>query len=102
MVLSNAQLGKIEETPSARRLPWDERVRPSFPRRQRAWSLSAPLDSTSIALYDRMRHTFEYSTYGHKGNIRGDHIHEPFTTLKEVLLQLPQPVSFDIELSKRI
>ncbi|OXV07336.1 hypothetical protein Egran_04899, partial [Elaphomyces granulatus] len=98
MILSNAQLGKIEETPSARRLPWDERDRPSFPRRRRAWSLCAPPDSASIALCDRMRHTSEYSTYGLKGNMRGDHIHEPFATLKEVLLQLPQTVSFDIEL----
>lgn len=46
-----------------------------------------------------MRHTFDYHDHGFKPNVRGKHIHAPFVTLKELLLELPPGVPFDVELS---
>jgi glycerophosphodiester phosphodiesterase len=37
---------------------------------------------------------------GFKGNIRGEHIEAPFTTLEEMLRTLPPSLGVDIELSK--
>jgi hypothetical protein len=46
-----------------------------------------------------MKHTYDFRLKGFKGNIRGDHIHAPFTTLEEMLLTLPEALGIDIELS---
>lgn len=49
-----------------------------------------------------MQHTLEFQLKGFKGNTRGDYIHEPFTTLAEMLGELPVSIAFDIELSKSL
>ena len=48
-----------------------------------------------------MRHTFDYHDHGFKPNVRGEHIHAPFVTLKELLLELPTNITFDVELSEQ-
>ena len=48
-----------------------------------------------------MHHTFDYHDHGFKPNVRSKHIHGPFVTLRELLLQLPANIVFDIELSKQ-
>jgi glycerophosphodiester phosphodiesterase len=103
MAISDAQLGDGAAPPSSLlppRLPWDEAARPRPQQRRRAGSLHAPRDGVSRALVDRMRHTFDYHDHGFKPNIRGKHIHAPFVTLKQLLLELPADVPFDVELSE--
>ena len=68
--------------------------------RQRSQSLSAAENCYSRDLTARMEITYEFKVKGFKGNIRGEHIHGPFTTLEEMLQKLPQTVAFDIELSE--
>ncbi|KAG9231851.1 Glycerophosphoryl diester phosphodiesterase family-domain-containing protein [Amylocarpus encephaloides] len=46
----------------------------------------------------RMRKTHEYRLKGFKGNTRGDHIHNPFTTLEELLKSIPENVGIYMEL----
>src|ERR1043166_7895754 len=99
MAISQAQSSEMDLLPLAPRLPWDERARPRPSLSRRARSIGASRNSGTVAICDRMEHTFEYSTYGFKSNLRGEHIHESFTTLQEVLQKLPQTVPFDIELS---
>ncbi|KAJ3557547.1 hypothetical protein NPX13_g9904 [Xylaria arbuscula] len=99
MALSQAQTTVWEEEElRAARFSWDERDRPRLTQRRRSRSLSASQDHRANALLERMQHTFEYSTYGSKPNIRGSHIHEPFVTLRQLLEQLPESVNFGIEL----
>ncbi|KAI1386842.1 uncharacterized protein F4822DRAFT_411372 [Hypoxylon trugodes] len=96
MVLSDAQAAQYNDPP--RRLPWDERDRPHTPQRRRAQSLSAPPEAGTQALFERIKHTFEFSNSGMKGNTRWDHIHSSFLTLKQMLTEIPESVPFDIEL----
>lgn len=51
---------------------------------------------------ERMKHTVEYARNHNKGNIRGDCIHDAFTTLHELFKKFPENVNFDIELSKLV
>lgn len=100
MAISDAQSGS-QESPSPERLPWDERARPTIRRPRRARSLCSPADTATAALLNGMRHTFEGAAGGFvKPNTRGKHIHEPFTTLKEMFESLPESVGFDMEISK--
>lgn len=50
---------------------------------------------------ERMKHTVEYARNHNKGNIRGECIHDAFTTLRELFQKFPDQVHFDIELSKQ-
>lgn len=71
-------------------------------RRGRTRSLGEAPDHHGRALTERLRHTVEYARGHNKGNIRGDCIHDSFTTLRELFEKLPEAVSFDIEMSKYI
>ncbi|KAH8728317.1 Glycerophosphoryl diester phosphodiesterase family-domain-containing protein [Phaeosphaeriaceae sp. PMI808] len=46
----------------------------------------------------RIQQTYEFRLKGFKGNVRGMHIHDSFTTLEELLRTLPEEVAIDIEL----
>lgn len=46
-----------------------------------------------------MKHTVYFSNNGYKPNTRGDFIQIPLATLEEALLNVPEEVGFDIELS---
>jgi len=67
--------------------------------RKRAQSFDIAEDCRIKGLMDRIQHTYEYKLKGFKGNMRGSHIHGPFTTLHELLTTLPEDVAIDIELS---
>ncbi len=67
--------------------------------RSRAHSLDQTTNLRSRSLFERMKHTYEFNLKGFKGNIRGEHIHAPFTTLEEMLRTLPKELGIDIELS---
>ncbi|KAF4634867.1 hypothetical protein G7Y89_g3244 [Cudoniella acicularis] len=66
--------------------------------RSRSRSLDLATDLKSQSLLERMKHTHEFRLKGFKGNIRGEHIHGPFTTLEEMLRTLPKSLGIDIEL----
>lgn len=74
-------------------------------RRQRSLSLSVYEDSRAKDLAERMKHTFEFKLQKSKGskqvkgNTRSDYIQASFMTLEELLIQLPESVNFDIEIS---
>jgi glycerophosphodiester phosphodiesterase len=74
----------------------------SMTSRKRAHSFDIAEDCRVKGLLDRIQHTHEYKWKGFKGNMRGSHIHGPFTTLHELLTTLPEDVAIDIELSKWI
>lgn len=67
--------------------------------RSRAHSFDHAANLSSRSLLERMKHTYEFKQKGFKGNIRGEHIHAPFTTLEEMLRTLPEVLGIDIELS---
>jgi glycerophosphodiester phosphodiesterase len=71
-------------------------------RRTRSLSLNAYEDSRTTDFNERMKHTFEFKLKGFKGNTTGDYIHESFITLKELLEKLPEPIAFNIEISKSL
>src|SRR5277367_3390417 len=68
--------------------------------RVRSSSFNASDESLAKAFRDRIKHTWDFKNTGYKGNTRGDYIHQPFTTLVEVLQKLPSSMPLDIELSK--
>ncbi|KAI9772905.1 MAG: Glycerophosphocholine phosphodiesterase [Geoglossum simile] len=67
-------------------------------RKSRSRSLNSFDDGRTQDFVDRMKQTFEFKLKGFKGNTRGDHIHESFTTLEEMLQVIPETVGIDIEL----
>ncbi|KAH8198616.1 hypothetical protein TruAng_007206 [Truncatella angustata] len=97
MAISESQTNDHHDTPRGR-LPWDERARPSAPPRRDSKSLCAHPDHSRRAMTERMKHTVEYARNHNKGNIRGDCIHDAFTTLRELFKKFPEDVNFDIEL----
>lgn len=50
-------------------------------------------------MLERIKHTHKFKVKGFKGNIRGEQIHAPFTTLEAMLRILPEELGIDIELS---
>ncbi|CAG8948986.1 hypothetical protein HYFRA_00002114 [Hymenoscyphus fraxineus] len=72
-------------------------VKPNLPR-PRSKSLELLEDSKIRDFVDRMRETHHFKKKGFKGNIRGEQIHGPFTTLEEVLVKIPENIGIDIEL----
>ncbi|EEP82153.1 predicted protein [Uncinocarpus reesii 1704] len=96
MAISDAQSASQLPTTASSRLPWDERDRPRVLPSPRRSSLCAPLDSATKALVSQMEHTLNYPNY--KANLRNYSIHEPFVTLEQLFHNLPEEVSFDIEL----
>lgn len=69
-------------------------------KRVRSRSFNKSDESRTKAFRDRIKHTWDFQSTGYKGNTRGDYIHQPFTTLAEVLQRLPPSMPLDIELSK--
>lgn len=69
-------------------------------KRVRSSSFNASDESRTKAFRDRIKHTWDFQNMGYKGNTRGDYIHQPFTTLAEVLQMLPPSMPLDIEFSK--
>jgi glycerophosphodiester phosphodiesterase len=63
------------------------------PRRSRSLTFAEVADEQD----DRIKYTRNYKIGKHKGNQRGTSIHGPFTTLEQVLKQVPVNVGFNIE-----
>ncbi|KAF3017163.1 Glycerophosphocholine phosphodiesterase [Neopestalotiopsis sp. 37M] len=97
MAISESQSNSTHDHPRGR-LPWDERARPSELHRRHSRSLCAHPDHPRKAMAERMKHTVEYARNHNKGNIRGECIHDAFTTLRELFQKFPDEVHFDIEL----
>lgn len=68
-------------------------------KKSRSHSLDLLENCRTQDFLDRMRRTYEFGLKGFKGNVRGSHIHSPFTTLEELLRSVPESVGIDIELS---
>lgn len=64
--------------------------------RQRSLSMGHNLPEFDMA--ERMKHTRDFKEKGYKANSRGNFIQAPFTTLQEMLVTLPEHVSFNIEM----
>jgi len=74
--------------------PWVSKVNGvRTPRRSRSLTFAEVTDEPS----DRMKYTRNYKIGKHKGNQRGTSIQGPFTTLEQVLKQVPVNVGFNIE-----
>jgi len=68
-------------------------------KRKRSRSVGGHFEAGAIQIRDRMKHTADYELKGFKPNTRGDFIQDSFATLKELLIQVPEHVGFDIEIS---
>jgi glycerophosphodiester phosphodiesterase len=62
--------------------------------------LGAHPDHLRKAMAERMKHTVEFARNHNKGNIRGECIHDAFTTLRGLFEKFSDEVKFDIELSR--
>lgn len=67
--------------------------------RPRSRSLGRHFDAGAIQVRDRMKHTVDFGQKGFKSNTRGDFIHDSFATLKEILIEIPENIGFDVEIS---
>jgi glycerophosphodiester phosphodiesterase len=68
-------------------------------RRLRSYSAgSDDGDRTLLYLSDRMKHTRTFKEKGWKANMYGNVIKAPFTTLEEMLKELPESIGFNIEM----
>jgi len=68
------------------------------PRRPRANSLGLKDRTVVVDLPERMKHTRDFKAKGFKGNLRGNSIQAPFTTLTEMFEKLPEGIGFNIEM----
>ena len=67
--------------------------------RQRASSLDCGKDDRmTVDMPERMKHTRDFKAQGFKGNLRGNFIQAPFTTLEEMFQKLPESIGFNIEM----
>lgn len=46
-----------------------------------------------------MKHTVDFMKKGSKPNTRGDFIQDSFATLEELLIEMPETIGFNIEIS---
>jgi glycerophosphodiester phosphodiesterase len=69
------------------------------PRRRRAWSTGEESRLRTIQLRDRLRYTVDFQSKGFKPNTRGDFIQGSLATLEELLVDLPEEIGFNIEIS---
>ena len=73
--------------------------------KRRSRSLNAYDQTEATRLIEQMKHTFEYKSNQHrgfesyKGNIRSTCIQSTFVTLQDLLRDLPESISFDIEIN---
>lgn len=69
------------------------------PQRRRAWSTGEESRLRTVQLRDRLRYTVDFQSKGFKPNTRGDFIQGSLTTLDELLVDLPEDIGFNIEMS---
>jgi glycerophosphodiester phosphodiesterase len=67
--------------------------------RHRSRSLTTTHIQEIDQVLDRMRYTVDVKNKGFKPNTRGSFIQGPFTTLKELLVKLPDSINFNVEIS---
>lgn len=68
-------------------------------KRKRSRSIGGQFEAGAIQLRDRMKHTVDFKKRGFEPNTRGDFIQDSLATLKELLIQVPDDIGFDIEIS---
>lgn len=61
-------------------------------------SAGGPNTHEPFDMSEKMKHTRDFKKKGFKGNSRGNHIQEPFATLKDMFKKLPKTVGFNIEM----
>src|SRR5450755_3084038 len=76
-------------------------LRTSEIRRNRSMSVGGT-EFDNNELSERMKHTRDFKKKGFKGNSRGNHIQEKFTTLEQMFKKIPQSTGFNIEMSMLI
>ncbi|OKL62494.1 hypothetical protein UA08_02537 [Talaromyces atroroseus] len=67
-------------------------------RRPRARSLTTTFMQETHPIRNRMKYTVDFKNKGSKPNTRGSFIHGPFTNLKELLVNLPESIGFNVEI----
>lgn len=65
----------------------------------RSRSLTRVRERGADDIQDRMKHTVDFIKKGFKPNTRGDFIQDSFATLEEVLIEMPETIGFNIEIS---
>ncbi|CAG8018542.1 unnamed protein product [Penicillium salamii] len=66
--------------------------------RVRSRSLTRTHAQQTGQLHDRMKYTVDFMKKGMKPNTRGHCVQGPFTTLEQLLVELPESISFNIEI----
>ncbi|KAK2736425.1 hypothetical protein FQN57_000758 [Myotisia sp. PD_48] len=66
--------------------------------RPRAQSLTKDGKQDVVEIEERLRYTVEFITKGYKSNTRGSVIQESFATLEDLLVKLPDSISFLVEI----
>ncbi|PKY05440.1 GDPD-domain-containing protein [Aspergillus campestris IBT 28561] len=69
-----------------------------MPTKPRSRSLTRAHERELEGTRQRMMHTVDFISKGFKPNTRGDFIQDSFATLEELLVQLPQSISFNVEI----
>ena len=67
--------------------------------KRRSQSLTKGHESGTWEIRDRMKYTVDFVNKGFKPNTRDDFIQDSFTTLGELLEELPESIGFNIEIS---
>lgn len=68
--------------------------------RVRSRSVSKDHEGGTQQIQDRMKFTVDFKKKGFRPNIRGHSIQDSFTTLDEILAELPESLGFNIEISR--
>lgn len=69
-------------------------------KRNRAWSSGEDSMGRAADLRDRLRYTVDFQAKGFKPNTRGHSIQDSLVTLDDLLLEFPEEVGFNIEMSR--
>lgn len=65
----------------------------------RSRSVTADEEDGVQGIQDRLKYTLDFMSKGYKSNTRGSFIQSSFATFKQMLLELPDSVGFDVEIS---
>ena len=68
-------------------------------RKPRSRSVTRDQERGAREVQDRMKHTVDFKNKGFKPNTRGDFIQGSFTTLEELLVELPKSIGCNVEIS---
>lgn len=71
-----------------------------YHRNRRSRSLTRDYDHGAQQMQERMRHTVDYMNKGFKPNTRGHVVQDSFATIEELLIQLPENLGFNVEISE--